>query len=387
MISTGIKGLDEMLGGGIPRGSRVLYSMEPGVDGQIFMVSTLIAALSKKHSCLVVLPHTSVEAFRYEAAGKRGCTTSIFNTNVVFIDSADRERIEKAKGSRKAAKAAWEMRIRKLCTDNAVDCVFMYLDLLYEDFGLDGALAIAEAAKTSKDTTLIIEHLNLEREDPADVFVAKHAFDLVITIQSSFHYMPHFNYFTLLYASWSKAQRRSIPFITTEGKVVPFVPKIVITGPANAGKSTFVANASDLGFSVDRQGPEGKATTVAMDLGLLRWKDFEITLYGTPGQPRFDPLVPQLFSRAMGAVLIIDATKPASLERAKYYLKIIKDRHLPLVVAANKCDLHGAADESDIRKLLGIRNNVPLFFISANRRADVRLVIESLIDSITQFST
>jgi hypothetical protein len=38
MISTGITSIDDMLGGGIPRGSRVLYSMEPGADGQLFIV-------------------------------------------------------------------------------------------------------------------------------------------------------------------------------------------------------------------------------------------------------------------------------------------------------------------------------------------------------------
>ncbi len=36
MISTGMYGIDDMLAGGIPEGSRVLYSLEPGVDGQLF---------------------------------------------------------------------------------------------------------------------------------------------------------------------------------------------------------------------------------------------------------------------------------------------------------------------------------------------------------------
>jgi hypothetical protein len=48
MISTGVTGLDEMLGSGIPRGSRVLYSLEPGVDGQLFMLSIRIGGI---HGC------------------------------------------------------------------------------------------------------------------------------------------------------------------------------------------------------------------------------------------------------------------------------------------------------------------------------------------------
>jgi KaiC/GvpD/RAD55 family RecA-like ATPase len=42
MISTGISGLDEMPGGGIPPGSRVLYSMEHGSDGQRFIVDHIM---------------------------------------------------------------------------------------------------------------------------------------------------------------------------------------------------------------------------------------------------------------------------------------------------------------------------------------------------------
>jgi hypothetical protein len=47
MTSTGIASIDAILGGGIPRGSRVLCSMEPGADGQIFIISTFLSALNK----------------------------------------------------------------------------------------------------------------------------------------------------------------------------------------------------------------------------------------------------------------------------------------------------------------------------------------------------
>ena len=50
MILTGMYGIDDMLGGGIPRGSRVLYSLEPGVDGQLFMISTFTLSKQAK-SC------------------------------------------------------------------------------------------------------------------------------------------------------------------------------------------------------------------------------------------------------------------------------------------------------------------------------------------------
>jgi signal recognition particle receptor subunit beta len=88
----------------------------------------------------------------------------------------------------------------------------------------------------------------------------------------------------------------------------------------------------------------------------------------------------------MGAILLIDATKPGMLERARYHLSLIQARHLPVVIAANKSDLPATGSDSEIRKALGIPANIPVFFISATRRSDVRLVVESLVDSITQVS-
>jgi signal recognition particle receptor subunit beta len=58
---------------------------------------------------------------------------------------------------------------------------------------------------------------------------------------------------------------------------------------------------------------------------------------------------------------------------------------VPMVIAANKSDLPGRMEETEIRTALGVRHDIPLFFISATRKTDVRHVLESLVDSITQF--
>jgi hypothetical protein len=166
--------------------------------------------------------------------------------------------------------------------------------------------------------------------------------------------------------------------------VLPYIPKIVVTGPAHAGKSTFVTNASDFGVSIDRRDTKGDPTTVAMDFGWLHWKDFDITLYGTPGQTRFDPVVPNLLNHAMGAVLLIDATNPQALERALHYIQLIREKRLPMVVAANKADLAGAMTDDEIRRHLKLPKDVPVFFISATRKTDVRFVLESLVDFISK---
>lgn len=388
MISTGINGLDEMLGSGIPEGSRVLYSLEPGVDGQLFMISTLSCALAKKLSCLVVLPNTTVDAFRNDAQRMYGARPDLAQAPVTFFDSVDWERIQKGSRSPEGRARELQARIRKLCREHDVNVVFVYFDLLNEEFGTDAAAAIftsIQEMEREKKITLIIEHLNLEGHKLLDHVIRDMKFDLVLAIRSSFRPFPQFNYFTLAHTSWASMPVRSVPFIIGEGRVIPYIPRIVVTGPASSGKSTFVLNAADDGHSVDRRAQEGGMTTVALDFGWIRWKDFDITLYGTPGQERFDSLLPSYLGHAMGALLVIDATSADQLPRARLLVDMIARRRIPFVVAVNKSDLPGTLDPGLIRRTLAIGDEIPLYRISATRKSDVNFVLESLVDSITQF--
>jgi hypothetical protein len=387
MISTGMDGIDDMLGGGIPEGSKVLYSMEPGVDGQLFMISTLHEALAKGRSCLVILPHTTVDAFLHDAENLLGSRLGTSGKTIVFFDAVDRDRIQRYTKDRKTAAREWQGRITKLCTENHIDVIFMYLDVIYDDFGLEGGLGLLPSLQgCDHKPTLIIEHLNFEGENLLMKFIGELGFDLVISIRGSFLPTPHFNLFTIVHASWSPQPKRSVPFLISGGRVVPYIPKIVVTGPPESGKSVFVAHASENGLSVDRRGLSGDTTTVAMDFGWVRRKDFDITLYGTPGQPRFDPMIPVLLKHAIGVVLVIDATKADQIARARYLYRMVTELKVPAVIAANKNDLQGRMSESEIRDGLGIAKDIPVLSISAQRREDVLGVLESLVDFITQFS-
>lgn len=388
MISTGISGLDEMLGSGIPEGSKVLYSLEPGVDGQLFMISTLSCALAKKQSCLVVLPNTTVDAFRNDVQAMYGPRPDLAMAPVTFFDAIDWERILKSSRSPEGRARELQARIRKLCRQHDVDIIFVYFDLLNEEFGTDAAAVIfisVQEMERKNGITLIIEHLNLEGPDLPEHFIRDMKFDLVLAIRSSFRPFPQFNYFTLVHTSWADLPVRSVPFIIGEGRIIPYIPRIVVTGPASSGKSTFVLNAADEGHSVDRMAQEGSMTTVALDFGWIRWKDFDITLYGTPGQERFDSLLPSYLGHAMGALLIIDATNADQLPRARLLSDMIARRRIPFAVVVNKNDLTGTLDPELIRRVLAISNEVPLYQISATRKTDVNFVLESLVDSITQF--
>jgi uncharacterized protein len=387
MISTGVTGLDELLGKGIPRGSRVLYSLEPGVDGQLFMISSLSCSLAKGLSCMVILPNATVDAFRNDAVAKCGSKLDMKKTGpVVFLDAIDRERIQKSARTPEAQALEWQARIKKICKENKVDVIFAYLDLLYEDFGLDTAIKILESGRSDAKTTLFIEHLNLEGPGLINRFISEFSFDLVMSVRSANRPIPHFTYFTLIHSSWNASVSRSVPFIISERRVVPYIPKIVVTGPSDSGKSTFVANATEGSIPIDRTGKDRDPVPEVMDYGWLRWRDFDISLHGTPGHTRYDPLIPPALKHAMGVVLVIDATKPDTFPRACYLIDMIEKKKIPFVVAANKSDLPGSMPPESIREKLNLQRKIPIYPISATQRSDVHQVLESLVDYITQYA-
>jgi hypothetical protein len=162
MISTGITVLDDMLGGGIPRGSRVLYSMEPGADGQLFIISSFLSVIKKQTPCLVILPNTTVEAFLHDASVMHGNAIDLFPQTVVFMDAIDRERIQRTGKTALAREQEWQARIQKVCHEKQIEVIFAYFDLLYEDCGLKKGLALLETAVKGHKPTIILEHLNLE---------------------------------------------------------------------------------------------------------------------------------------------------------------------------------------------------------------------------------
>ena len=381
MIRTGISGIDEMLGPGIPEGTRVLFSLEPGVDGRLFMLSTLRSALLDGRRCLVVVPTSNESVFRCDLGAVGGAVAAAGQLTV--IDSNARETINHEARSARKRKSCWISLLNDRVKEERIDVLFVCFDLLYEDLGLEGGLEAISVPGTGAPLTTVVEHLNLEGEALISRLASGNIFDLIFSLQSAYTTVPFFNFFTLEHVAWARMPRRSIPYTSTDSHVKLYIPKIIVTGPPYSGKSTFVANASDRGISVDRGDLNGFRTTVAMDLGWLHLKGFDISLCGTPGQPRFDPIIPQLVRSAMGIVLVIDATRPEDLGRARDLMEIAFASKLPLVVAVNKADLPHRLDEQAVRVSLKLREDVPVVFISALRRSDAHMVVEILVERMT----
>ena len=63
--------------------------------------------------------------------------------------------------------------------------------------------------------------------------------------------------------------------------------KIVVSGPLQSGKSSYIKALDDNALNVETKGKDEKHYTVGMDLGCVKLNGFDCYLFGTPGLLRF----------------------------------------------------------------------------------------------------
>ena len=183
-------------------------------------------------------------------------------------------------------------------------------------------------------------------------------------------------------SSWSPAAPPVLYKVDRPGGILVYVPKVVVIGPAGSGKTTFVHTVSGSALSVERMG-----TTVAMDRGTATLDGVKVEVFGTPGQARFDPLLPALVSQAVGAILLVDATHPDTFARAKEMLQKVWKRGLRAAIALNKTDLPGAVSMAEARKRLTPPEGVTLHACVATDPESAQRVLRALVDDVLRFGT
>jgi len=167
--------------------------------------------------------------------------------------------------------------------------------------------------------------------------------------------------------------------------------KVVVTGPFNAGKTTFIKAVSEITvLSTERQisdtaGEGSGETTVAMDFGRITVSDDVVLyLFGTPGQERFSFMWETLSEGMLGFVLLVDAQDDDSLEDARTMIGFFRGMSdVPFVVAGNKVD--GENDSLRIlRSRLEIEDDVPLLPVDARDKESVKSVLLGLLHRIVE---
>jgi small GTP-binding protein len=164
---------------------------------------------------------------------------------------------------------------------------------------------------------------------------------------------------------------------TLTGGIKGYIPKILVTGPFHAGKTTIVHTLSTRAVSVQRMG-----TTVALDFGHVDYRGFTLDLFGTVGQPRFDPILERLGAESLGALLVVDSTRPDEFPRAKEMMQKAGVYGLPYVVVANKQDLPNALPIEEVRKKMNISNDIVIVGTVGTDKTSVLKALDILLDKI-----
>jgi small GTP-binding protein len=386
MIPIGIPALDTMLGGGIPAGSLVLVSLAFGVEGQQVLYSALRSAHEEGRHCLVIVPYTTAGAYCAELSGTPYALSS--GENLIVLDASVFDEIHGRRAVAPQSDAAeWDALLTSLAADHRVDTVFLYCNRICDALGTGEALALFAAVCRRLGMTLFVEYLNLYDRDHLRALSTRLPFDLVLSVGEGFENFIFLNHFRIEHLGWASAPDIPLPFVVTDdGSLVPHLPKIVVTGPVDAGKTTFIRTLSETSVSSDRIGLSGSPTTVAMDVGHphVACRGFDLTLMGTPGQEHFGPIIRHLLTNATGVVFMVDGTNAASFDRARAILDEIRKMGAPFIVAVNKGDLPGRVPDGDLRMALALPEETPLYPFSALHREEAMGILDALVCLITR---
>lgn len=386
MVETGIPKLDEFLGGGIPKGKSLVYYNQPGVEGEIFGLQTIYNTLKNGGTGVFVASSTMPDITKGHFK-EMGWDIDPFKDRLFFVDaynpligapSNERYIVSNPENIDNFSKVMTDM-MEELPPSTVV---FGSLSTIMD---LCGEKETIEAVKTWNKMGMLYDHVMIYNftswpySQGTLNAIKGELFDAVISIGGIAERVIFGQYFGILKSDWAKETKKSMLFrVLRPGGIKIYIPKILVTGPFDAGKSTFVHALSNRAVSVDRLG-----TTIALDHGHLEYKGFSADIFGTPGQERFDPIIRLMSGESMGVFLVVDSTNPADFIRAKHMLEITKSYGLPYVIVANKQDSPGALSPEEIRMQFNLPEDVPVVPAVAKDKLGVFEAFEVLIDKIT----
>ncbi len=380
MLKTGIPKLDELLEGGIAQNKSILFYSTPGVENIPFALQLLYNRLQQGDHVLYLVNNKKPGVVRFMLEDY-GWDISKFEKNKQFaffdaysgllgLKSAERFSIKNITDVEEIKKELTKA-LKELKNKNTIvifDSLSNLLDLCGMSISISAGLnkCLPDMRKLNATPVFLFTEWAYSKHTLDQI---RTLFDCVINLKAIERKVILRNYFNVSKANWiKKLKKQGIPFkITKPGGVRVYIPKVLVTGPFHAGKSSFVHSASTKAVSVDRLG-----TTVALDHGHVDFKGFAVDLWGTPGQERFDPILELLGSESLGVVVVVDSTDPKGFARAKDMLEKTKTEGLPSVVAANKANLKGALKPAEIRKKMKIPKEIPIIPIVAEDLKQVK---------------
>lgn len=378
-ISTGIQKLDEILGGGIESNSAVLFLTGALIDKSSFsqhILSTRILEGDKGIYLTTSKPPSVILKNMYEHGWESEGMVFIDCISSTLKQESDASYVLKSLVTR--PEEAWEETLKLLekALKETPGLKTVVFDCLEVFMGV-GAKRVANDIKKlkniledTKSTCLFLfTDWGYSKEELEEVCNVMDTVIRLDTIEKKLLWMNYFQY----------DESPKILFQITSVGVSIYVPKILVTGPFGAGKSSTIHSLSEKSVSIDKLG-----TTIALDHGYIEKKGLVCDIFGTPGQERFDWILKILSRDVWGVILVVDSTKPETFERAKEMLEKVRGYEIPFVVFANKQDLPNALSLEEIKRILGFEDVIPT---SAIKKEGIEEGLKILFDKIFKLKT
>ncbi|MBI5000976.1 MAG: 50S ribosome-binding GTPase [Euryarchaeota archaeon] len=378
MLRFGIPTIDDEVGW-IPDGSRILISAAPGIDLTPFGAHIAVKASENGMRAVYLTNNKPGTAVRreFDFLGFRP------NGDFVIVDAfsgiVGLPSQEKVCVGTPFEPASVASSVRDASDGGGSVVIVDSISSMIDVCGMSPTQISGLVKEMSKKSTVVALFSNWHYGEEITQGIAQ-GFDAVVNLWNVEEITTMKQMMAISNVGWKKVRQTSVPIkVLRPGGLRVYVPKILVTGPYNAGKSSMTRAISTSSVSVDRMG-----TTVAMDHGYLDYNGFATEVFGTPGQEMFDPLLAYLADEAVGIILVVDSTAPGTFPRAKDMLARTRALNLPLVVAANHSDKPGAKPVEEIRAELALPDNVPILRTVATAGSGIRDVLDKLMKRILE---
>ena len=377
---TGIQLLDEKLDGGFPRDSTLLLFSEIPAEKRIFAEQFVMAGVKNNETCLYV------DFFRAPQLARREFTK--FGTypedKLIIVDATSSQLLLPCTEKYAIAdvtdidgilevvtKAIRETKPQRV----VIDSVEFLADRFRGEKVLEFWRRVNDEARAA-GSTLCYLFINWTYGS-AGIENVKNMIDYVVEFQSIISGGVVRSLMRIEELKDGGMKTNWVPYTFKDiAGVTVYFPRVLVTGPDNAGKSTVVKNLCNTSVSIDRMG-----TTVAFDYGNVDTMGLEAEVFGTPGQERFEFIFKIFAQEVNGILLVVDASRPEDLEKAKSILVMVGPG-LPFVIVANKSDLPNALSPQQIRDAIGLGEDIQVVPSVASRGTGLKEAFKLLAQQI-----
>ncbi|HYM40849.1 MAG TPA: ATPase domain-containing protein [Thermoplasmata archaeon] len=379
-VKTGIQVLDDRLHGGFPCPSTLLLFSDKPTEKRLFAEHFAVEGARAGETTLYVDFYRAPALARTELSrfGK------FPPEQLIIVDAISSQLLMKSEEKYRIADIGsltgiTDTIVDAIRTERPARVVIDSMEFLADRFPKEAVLAewrriIQEATATNAVSCFLFINWTYQERDLGTIRAMS---DFVVEFQSSMRGGILRNSMRISEMEEDGIRTNWIPYTFKDlTGVTVYFPRIMVTGPFNAGKSTVVKALCEKSISIDRMG-----TTVAFDYGSVNITGIEAEVFGTPGQERFE-FIFRIFAREVsGVLLVVDATRPEDFTRATHMLELIGPR-IPYVVLANKSDLPGALDPGAIARKMELPDGTPVIATIATEGqgvSDALLILAEMI--------